>query len=103
MKDEVKIVAGGSNPALAAAISDYVGVPLSRAEVGRFSDGECQVEIHDNVRGGDVFVIQSTCRPTNDNLMEMLLVLDALKRASVKRITAVMPYYGYARQDRKVA
>ncbi len=103
MKDEVKIFAGNSNRPLAEAISRYVGVPLGRAEVGRFSDGEVQVEIRDNVRGGDVFVIQSTCTPTNDNLMELLLMLDALKRASAQRITAVMPYYGYARQDRKVA
>lgn len=103
MKDEVKIVAGNSNPLLARAICDYVGVPMSRAEVGKFSDGEVQVEIRDNVRGGDVFVLQSTCMPTNDNVMELLLILDALKRASASRITAVMPYYGYARQDRKVA
>ncbi|HLK12043.1 MAG TPA: ribose-phosphate pyrophosphokinase [Candidatus Binatia bacterium] len=103
MKDEVKIFAGNSNRPLAEAIGRYVGVPLGRAEVGRFSDGEVQVEIRDNVRGGDVFVIQSTCMPTNDNLMELLLMLDALKRASAQRITAVMPYYGYARQDRKVA
>jgi len=103
VKDEVKIFAGNSNRPLAEAIGRYVGVPLGRAEVGRFSDGEVQVEIRDNVRGGDVFVIQSTCMPTNDNLMELLLMLDALKRASAQRITAVMPYYGYARQDRKVA
>jgi ribose-phosphate pyrophosphokinase len=103
VKDEIKIVAGNSNPRLAAEICDYVGVQASRADVGQFSDGEVQVEIRANVRGGDVFVIQSTCTPTNDNLMELLLMLDALKRASAKRITAVMPYYGYARQDRKVA
>ena len=103
MKDEVKIFAGNSNPALAAAICRQVGVPLGKAVVGRFSDGEVQVEIAENVRGGDVFVIQSTCTPTNDNVMELLLMLDAFKRASAKRITAVIPYYGYARQDRKVA
>jgi ribose-phosphate pyrophosphokinase len=103
VKDEFKIFAGNSNRPLAEAISRYVGVPLGRAEVGRFSDGEVQVEIRDNVRGGDVFVIQSTCTPTNDNLLELLLMLDALKRASAHRITAVIPYYGYARQDRKVA
>ena len=103
MKDEIKIFAGNSNRALANAISLYVGVPLGGAEIGRFSDGEVQVEITDNVRGGDVFVMQSTCTPGNDNLMELLLMLDALKRASAKRITAVIPYYGYARQDRKVA
>jgi ribose-phosphate pyrophosphokinase len=78
-------------------------VPLGQAEIGRFSDGEVQVEITENVRGGDVFVIQSTCTPTNDHLMELLLMLDAFKRASASRITAVIPYYGYARQDRKVA
>jgi ribose-phosphate pyrophosphokinase len=103
VKDEIKLFAGTSNPALAQAISDAVGVPLGGAEVGRFSDGEVQVEITDNVRGGDVFVIQSTCTPTNDNVMELLLMLDAFKRASAKRLTAVIPYYGYARQDRKVA
>src|SRR5262245_27732905 len=85
------------------AIGEAVGVRLGQAEVGRFSDGEVQVEITENVRGGDVFVIQSTCMPTNDNLLELLLMLDALKRASASRITAVIPYYGYARQDRKVA
>jgi len=103
VKDEIKLFAGTSNPALARAISEAVGVPLGAAEVGRFSDGEVQVEITENVRGGDVFVIQSTCTPTNDNLMELLLMLDAFKRASAKRLTAVIPYYGYARQDRKVA
>lgn len=103
MKDEIKIVSGNSNPKLTADICTYIGVPASRADVGRFSDGECQVELKENVRGGDVFVVQSTCTPTNDHLMELLLMLDALKRASAKRITAVMPYYGYARQDRKVA
>jgi ribose-phosphate pyrophosphokinase len=77
VKDEIKLFAGTSNPALARAISEAVGVPLGSAEIGRFSDGEVQVEITENVRGGDVFVIQSTCRPTNDNLMELLLMLDA--------------------------
>jgi ribose-phosphate pyrophosphokinase len=103
VKDEIKIFAGNSNRPLAEAISSCVGVPLCHADVGRFSDGEVQVDIRDNVRGGDVFVIQSTCTPTSENLMELLLMLDALKRASAKRITAVVPYYGYARQDRKVA
>ena len=103
VKDEIKIFAGSSNGSLAAAISDAIGVPLGRAEIGRFSDGEVQVEITENVRGGDVFVIQSTCAPTNDHLMELLLMLDAFKRASARRITAVIPYYGYARQDRKVS
>ncbi len=103
MKDEVKIFAGSSNRGLAAEICRHMGVSLGKAVVGRFSDGEVQVEITENVRGGDVFVIQSTCMPTNDHLMELLLMLDALKRASARRITAVIPYYGYARQDRKVA
>jgi ribose-phosphate pyrophosphokinase len=102
-KDEIKLFTGTSNPALARSISEAVDVPLGTAEIGRFSDGEVQVEITENVRGGDVFVIQSTCTPTNDNLMELLLMLDAFKRASAKRLTAVIPYYGYARQDRKVA
>jgi len=103
VKDEVKLFTGNSNRPLAEAISRDVGVPLGGAEIGRFSDGEVQVEITENVRGGDVFVIQSISSPTNDNLMELLLMLDAFKRASAKRITAVIPYYGYARQDRKVA
>ncbi len=102
-KDDVLIFAGSSNPALVVDICRYLGTGLAQAEVGRFSDGETQVEITENVRGGDVFVIQSTCPPTNDHLMELLLTLDALKRASAGRITAVVPYYGYARQDRKVS
>ncbi len=103
MKDEIKIFAGNANRPLAEAIAASVGVPLGQAEVGRFSDGEVEVEITENVRGGDVFVVQSTCTPTNDHLMELLLMLDAFKRASARRITAVIPYYGYARQDRKVS
>jgi ribose-phosphate pyrophosphokinase len=103
VKDEIKIFAGNSNRPLAEAICAYLGVSLGRAEVGRFSDGEVEVEITENVRGGDVFVIQSMCAPTNDHLMELLLMLDAFKRASAHRITAVIPYYGYARQDRKVS
>ena len=103
MKDEIKIFAGSSNRPLATAICQAVGVQLGQAEIGRFSDGECQVEITENVRGSDVFVVQSTCTPTNDHLMELLLMLDAFKRASARRITAVIPYYGYARQDRKVS
>ena len=91
MKDEVKIFAGSSNRPLAESICRYVGVSLGQAEVGRFSDGEVQVEITENVRGGDVFVLQSTSTPTNDNLMELLLMLDAFKRASAQRITAVVP------------
>jgi len=103
VKDEIKIFTGSANRPLAEAIGRHVDVPLGQAEIGRFSDGEVQVEITENVRGGDVFVIQSTCTPGNDHLMELLLMLDAFKRASARRITAVVPYYGYARQDRKVA
>src|SRR3989338_8699672 len=101
--DELKIFAGNSNPPLAREICQYLKVPLGKATVETFSDGESKVEVKENVRGGDVFVIQSTSAPGNDNLMEMLLMLDAFKRASAKRITAVIPYFGYARQDRKVA
>jgi ribose-phosphate pyrophosphokinase len=97
------LFAGNSNRRLAEAIADVLSLPLGGAEIGRFSDGEVQVEITENVRGRDVFVLQSLCTPTNDNVMELLLMLDALKRASAMRITAVIPYYGYARQDRKVA
>ena len=103
MKDEIKVFAGNSNPTLADAVCDYLGVSRGAADVRRFSDGEILVEIDENVRGGDVFVIQSMCMPVNDHLMELLLMLDAFRRASAKRITAVIPYYGYARQDRKVA
>lgn len=99
---DMKIFAGNSNPPLAQEISQYLKIPLGRAVVETFSDGESKVEIKENVRGADVFVIQSTSAPGNNNLMELLLMLDAFKRASAKRITAVMPYYGYARQDRKV-
>ncbi len=102
-KDEVIIFSGSSNPTLAEEISRYLGTRLASATVGRFSDGEIAVEITENVRGGDVFVVQSLCPPTNDHLMELLLMQDALRRASAGRITAVLPYYGYARQDRKVA
>ena len=99
---ELKIFAGNSNPPLAAEISQYLKVPLGKATVDTFSDGESKVEIKENVRGADIFVLQSTSAPGNNNLMELLLMLDAFKRASAMRITAVMPYYGYARQDRKV-
>jgi ribose-phosphate pyrophosphokinase len=102
-KDDVIIFAGSSNPGLTGDICRYLGTELASAEIGRFSDGEIQVEITENVRGGDVFVVQSTCPPTNDHVMELLLILDALRRASAGRITAVVPYYGYARQDRKVS
>ena len=102
IREALKVFAGNSNLPLACEISQYLKVPLGKATVETFSDGESKVEITENVRGGDVFVIQSTCAPGNDNLMELLLMLDAFKRASAKRITAVIPYYGYARQDRKV-
>lgn len=95
------VFTGNANPSLAAAIARYLHIPLGRAEVGVFSDGEVFVEILENVRGKDVFVVQPTCAPTNDNLMELLAMIDALKRASANRITAAVPYYGYARQDRK--
>jgi len=97
----MKLMTGNSNKPLAAAIADYIEIPLTDASVRRFADEEVFVEIHENVRGEDVFVIQSTSYPTNDNLMELLIMIDALKRASAKRITAVVPYFGYARQDRK--
>src|SRR5213595_1112303 len=97
----IKLVAGNSNPALADAIAAYIGTPLTKAVVRRFADMEIFVEIQENVRGADVFVIQSTSFPANDHLMELLIIIDALRRASARRITAVIPYYGYARQDRK--
>src|SRR5208337_3804904 len=103
MRVGLKIFAGNSNLNLAAAITRYMGIPLGTAIVGSFSDGEIQVEFRENVRGMDVFVVQSTCQPVNDNIVELLVMIDALKRASASRVTAVMPYYGYARQDRKVA
>jgi ribose-phosphate pyrophosphokinase len=100
---EMRIIAGNSNIPLANKIATAMGVPLATADVKRFSDGEVNLEIQDNVRGADCFVIQSTCMPVNENYMELFIILDALKRASAARITAVLPYYGYARQDRKVA
>ena len=102
-KDELEIFTGNSNPALAREVAEHLDVKLGQVEVGRFPDGEVMVEVRQNVRGGDCFVIQSTCSPPNENLMELILVMDALRRASAKRITAVIPYFGYARQDRKVA
>jgi len=102
-RGELKVFAGGSNPSLATHICENVRVPLGKAKLTKFSDGELFVEIQENVRGRDVFVIQSLCNPVNDNLMELLLMIDALKRASAGRITAMIPYYGYARQDRKNA
>src|SRR6202047_4497445 len=99
----MKILACNSNRPLAEAISNYLDLPLTKASVRRFSDMEVFVEIHENVRGEDVFVIQSTSYPANDHLMELLVTLDALRRSSARRITAVVPYFGYARQDRKSA
>ncbi len=97
------IFSGNSNPVLSQKICEYINVPLGGEKVKRFSDGEIQIEIDENVRSKEVFVIQSICSPVNENLVELLLMLDALKRASANRITAVIPYYGYARQDKKVA
>jgi ribose-phosphate pyrophosphokinase len=97
----MKIVACNSNRPLAEAVAAACGIPLTNASIRRFADLEVFVEIHENVRGEDVFVIQSTSYPANDNLMELLITLDALKRGSARRITAVIPYFGYARQDRK--
>ncbi len=99
---DLMLFSGNATPDLAASISSYLNVPLGNITTNRFSDGECSVEVMENVRGKDVFIIQSTCAPTNDNLMELIIMADALKRASAKRITAVVPYYGYARQDRRV-
>lgn len=101
--NDLVIFTGNANPELAKRICHYLKRPLGDAMVKNFSDGEVQIEIRENVRGKDVFVVQSTCPPVNDSLMELLCMLDALKRASAKRITAVIPYYGYARQDKKVA
>ena len=98
----IKLVAGNSNPELAAGIAAHLGLSLAKASVRRFADNEIFVEIQENVRGSDVFVLQSTSYPANDHLMELLIIIDALKRASARRITAVVPYFGYARQDRKV-
>ncbi|MEJ2641958.1 MAG: ribose-phosphate diphosphokinase, partial [Desulfosarcinaceae bacterium] len=97
------IFSGNSNQKLAKSICTYLNVPIGGAKTSTFSDGEVQIEIKDNVRTKDVFIIQSTCQPVNDNLVELLLMIDAVKRASARRITAVIPYYGYARQDKKVA
>jgi len=97
----MKIFAGNSNPVLAAEMAESLNVSLGRAEVGKFPEGECKVKIHDNIRGADVFIVQSTCPPVNDNLVELLVMIDACRRASARRITAVVPYFGYARQDRK--
>lgn len=103
MENKIRVFSGNSNPVLAEKICKTLGVPLGSAKVKTFSDGEIMVEIGENVRGRDIYIVQSTCKPTNNNLMELLIMTDALKRASAATITAVMPYYGYARQDRKVA
>jgi len=99
--DSLMVFTGNANPKLAEAVVRHLNIHLGRATVGRFSDGEVMVDILENVRGKDVFVLQSTCMPTNDNLMELMVMVDALKRASAGRITAAMPYFGYARQDRR--
>lgn len=99
---DMKLFAGNAVPELAQKVADRLYTKLGHASVGRFSDGEISVEIHENVRGSDVFIIQSTCAPTNDNLMELIVMIDALRRASSGRITAIIPYFGYARQDRRV-
>lgn len=100
---DMRILTGNANPKLAADIAAYLGLPLSETEVGRFSDGEIRVKINESVRGADVFVVQPTCPPTSDNIMELLIIIDALKRASARRIVAVVPYYGYARQEKKAS
>ncbi|MDA3790443.1 MAG: ribose-phosphate pyrophosphokinase [Desulfobacula sp.] len=100
---DLSIFAGNSNPVLAERISEYLAKPLGRLKVDCFSDGETQVEIQENVRKQEIFVIQSTCKPVNDNLVELLLLIDAFKRSSASRITAVIPYFGYSRQDKKVS
>ena len=99
--ENLMVFTGNATPELAAGVVKQLGIPLGKANVTKFSDGEITVEINENVRGKDVFVLQSTCAPTNDNLMELILMVDALKRASAGRITAAIPYFGYARQDRR--
>lgn len=101
MSNRMKVFAGNANPALAQAVTKHLNLPLGKAIVGRFSDDEIMVEIQENVRGKDVFIIQSTCTPTNDNLMELLVLVDAVRRSSAGRITTVIPYFGYSRQDRR--
>lgn len=101
VSNSLMVFSGNANPKLALSVTQHLNIPLGRATVNRFSDGEVAVEINENVRGQDVFVLQSTCAPTNDNLMELMIMMDALRRASARRITAAIPYYGYARQDRR--
>ncbi len=103
MSKPLKIFSGNAHPQMAREIAGFLGLPLSEADVRKFSDGEIFVEIKENVRGDDVYIVQPTCTPVNDHLMELVIMVDALRRASARRITAVVPYYGYARQDRKVA
>ncbi len=100
---EIRLFTGNANPVLARSIAEHLGLPVGAARITRFSDGETQVEIDENVRGRDVYLVQPTCAPSNDNIMELLILADACKRASAGRVTAVVPYYGYSRQDRKVA
>ncbi len=100
-RKKLKIFTGNANPQLAEEIAKYLGVPLGESQVGHFSDGEINIKINESVRGSDVFIIQPTSSPVNENLMELLIMVDAVRRASARRITAVLPYYGYARQDRK--
>jgi ribose-phosphate pyrophosphokinase len=102
MDDEMKLFSGTSNLSLAQEVCHYLGIEPGKMTAKTFSDGETLIEIHENIRGGDVFVLQSTCTPVNDNLMQLLIIMDALRRASAQRITAIIPYYGYGRQDRKV-
>lgn len=101
VSNSLMVFSGNANPKLALSVTQHLNIPLGRATVNRFSDGEVAVEINENVRGQDVFVLQSICAPTNDNLMELMIMVDALRRASARRITAAIPYYGYARQDRR--
>jgi ribose-phosphate pyrophosphokinase len=99
--DNIRVFGGSANPELVREICEYLGTEPGKLRVHRFSDGETLVQVEENVRGGDVFLVQPTCSPVNDNLMELLIMIDAFKRASARRITAVIPYYGYGRQDRK--
>ena len=99
--ERLMVFTGNANPRLAQEVAKHLNLSLGRAIVGKFSDGEVMVELLENVRGKDVFVLQSTCAPTNDNLMELLVMIDALKRSSAARVTAAIPYFGYARQDRR--
>ena len=101
ISQHMKVFTGRANPFLAQEICWYLDLPLGRADVGRFPNGEIRIQIEESVRGGDVFVVQPTCPPVNDHIMELLIMIDALNRASARRITAVIPFYGYAKQDRK--